>query len=155
MDPITIGLIAGAGLGLGKYVDGSMRAKKERERQAAITRYSPWTGMQGQSVASPSIFGDLATGAAAGSTLGQGFKAANPASPTDTNAVSEAAAAPGGAADASKYSVMGNPGAMNASKYGLGVTQGSAGALGANPWLQMQQDPNLFQNQMSMFAPKY
>ena len=65
-----IGLGIGAGLGAGKHVSDVKRAGKMRKAEAAKTRYSPWTGMQGKTVADPSLMGNLITGGAGGAMLG-------------------------------------------------------------------------------------
>lgn len=71
MDPITIGLIAGGGLGLLKSAEAQKAAQRERQVQAQMARYSPWTGMQGHSVQDPSMLGNVSQGALSGAMLGQ------------------------------------------------------------------------------------
>lgn len=58
----------GAGVMAGslKNMEGQNKADKQRQAQAEIQRWSPWTGLQGQQVQDPSLMGDLATGAALG-----------------------------------------------------------------------------------------
>ena len=68
-----IPMAAGAGLGLVKGIDESMKADKERERQAEIQRWSPWTGLQGRSVQDPSLAGNVAQGLFAGGMAGKMF----------------------------------------------------------------------------------
>lgn len=65
----------GAALGLLKQVEAQRQASEERKRQAAIARYSPWTGMQAKSVSDPSLIGNVATGAAIGGMSSQMFPA--------------------------------------------------------------------------------
>lgn len=67
------GAIIGAALGLAKDVEGKKQAADERKRQAAMTRYSPWTGMHGTTVQDPSTIGDVGQGAAAGLQMGQNY----------------------------------------------------------------------------------
>lgn len=100
-------LLAGAGLGLVKNLEGQRLAGEERKRQAAMTRYSPWTGMQGHSVQDPSLVGDLSTGAAIGA-MGMKMFPASGAAPTgelvaSPEAMSSMAAQP----DSSPYSLYG------------------------------------------------
>lgn len=79
MDPITIGLLAGGGAGLLKNVFAQQAAGKQREAQAAVARYSPWTGMQAQMVEDPNMFGDVLQGGAMGAMAGQSLGGASPA----------------------------------------------------------------------------
>ena len=79
-----IPLAAGAGLGLLKNIEGENQASAERNRQAAIARYSPWTGMQAHTVQDPSLIGNLATGAAIGSA-GSGLLQGSTPPPVDTS----------------------------------------------------------------------
>lgn len=70
-----IPLAVGAGLGVAKNIEGQAQASAQRKAEAAKTRFSPWTGMVGQAVKSPSLFGDVLQGGAAGAMLGQGLEA--------------------------------------------------------------------------------
>ncbi|HZX13713.1 MAG TPA: hypothetical protein VFF49_04860 [Thermodesulfobacteriota bacterium] len=45
MDPITIGLLAGGGLGLLKGITNEKKMKQAAKFREAALRYSPWTGM--------------------------------------------------------------------------------------------------------------
>lgn len=76
MDPITIGLLAGAGMGLikGGYLDKKAEAK-DRQEQAAIARYSPWTGMKPTPVKRADPLGSTMQGAMGGAMLGGQFPA--------------------------------------------------------------------------------
>lgn len=72
MDPITIGLLAGGGLGLGKGLLDQQREKKDRAAQAEIARWSPWTGMQAQPVQRADMLGSVMQGGTSGAMMGQG-----------------------------------------------------------------------------------
>lgn len=63
-----LGLLGGALLGgaKGAFIDAP-RARKQAKAQAELTRWSPWTGMRGQTVQSPDVFGSAVQGAALGS----------------------------------------------------------------------------------------
>ena len=71
MDPMTIGLLAGAGLLKSELVD---RPREERQRkQAAITaRWSPWTGMAPGQIQEADPFGSALQGGLTGAMLSQG-----------------------------------------------------------------------------------
>ena len=71
----------GAGLGLLKNVEGQAQAAAQRKAEAAKTRYSPWTGMMGQAVRSPSLIGDVVQGGATGAMLGQSLESAGTLGP--------------------------------------------------------------------------
>lgn len=75
MDPITIGLLGGAGLGAlkGATIDRD-RENRQRKLQAEIARYSPWSGMQANPGAIPQadILGSAMQGGMGGAMLGQG-----------------------------------------------------------------------------------
>lgn len=75
MDPVTIGLLAGGGLGLlkGGVLD-AQNEKRDRAMQAQIQRYSPWTGMQAQPVKRADPLGSAMQGVTAGGLMGQGMK---------------------------------------------------------------------------------
>ena len=70
MDPMTIALLAGAGLAKSELVD---RPREERQRQqAAITaRWSPWTGMSPNAVQNADPFGSAIQGGLTGAMLSQ------------------------------------------------------------------------------------
>ena len=74
MDPITIGLLAGAGLGLvkGELIDRP-KEKRQRKQEAEIARYSPWGGMQAQRVQEADPFGSMMQGGMAGGMMGSQF----------------------------------------------------------------------------------
>lgn len=75
MSWVTVGVTA-AGIGAG-VLKGREEQKAHRRRQLAEaekTRYSPWTGVTGQTLAPPSsVFGSALQGGVAGATLGQGI----------------------------------------------------------------------------------
>jgi hypothetical protein len=83
LDPITIGLLAGAGIGLLKGKMDADRAKdvegQTRMMRASEQRYSPWTGITDFTPVRPagSAFGTMlgtgTQGAIAGGMLGSGF----------------------------------------------------------------------------------
>lgn len=68
-------LLAGAGLGVAKNIEAQSQADAERKRQAAIARYSPWTGMNPNfgAIKEPSLLGNIATGAATGAMANKMF----------------------------------------------------------------------------------
>lgn len=74
MDPVTMGLLAGAGVGLlkGGVLDKN-KEKRQRKQEAEIARYSPWTGMQAQRVQEADPLGSAMQGAMGGAMLGQGL----------------------------------------------------------------------------------
>lgn len=74
MDPLTIGLMAGAGLLKSELVD---RPREERQRrQAAITaRWSPWTGMAPGAIQEADPFGSALQGGLTGAMLSQNQQA--------------------------------------------------------------------------------
>ncbi len=118
-------IAAGAALGAAKSISGNMQAADERARQAAIAKYSPWTGMQAHSVQDENMFGNMLTGAAGGAVLGQGLK--TPTTPDPSSIGAGSSAATGG-------DLMAKSG-ITQSPYGLMGAQnpamaGSAGALG-------------------------
>lgn len=74
MDPMTIGLLGGAGLGLAKseLVD-KPQAAKARHIAAVTAQYSPWTGMQAQPIQEANPFGSAMQGGSAGAMMGQSY----------------------------------------------------------------------------------
>ncbi len=103
MDPITIGLLAGAGLGLvkGGIIDAE-KEKKNRQMEAEIARYSPWGGMQAQRVQQADPFGSMMQGGMAGAMMG--------------NAMGGSSAAGGSAGAAGAGGSSAAPGGMAAGK---------------------------------------
>lgn len=74
MDPLTIGLMAGGGLGLVKGILDQGREAKDRQVAAETTRYSPWTHMQAQPVQRADLLGSAMQGGTAGAMMGQGYQ---------------------------------------------------------------------------------
>jgi len=72
MDPVTIGLLAGAGAGLlkGGVLDAE-KERRQRKQEAEIARYSPWTGMGAQRVQEADPFGAALQGGTTGALVGQ------------------------------------------------------------------------------------
>jgi hypothetical protein len=92
---IWIPMAIGAAIGAAKNVGDQQQANAQRKAQSQLTRYSPWTGIQGTAVKDPSLIGNVAQGAAAGAMLGQGAAAATPATAgATTGAAGAAGAAP-------------------------------------------------------------
>jgi hypothetical protein len=76
MDPMTIGLLAGAGTGLLKseLIDRP-EAARQRKLQAEVARYSPWTGMQANTnLKGANPLGSVMQGGMAGAQVGQSMK---------------------------------------------------------------------------------
>lgn len=161
--PILAAIAAGAALGLAKNRMAAAQAADERKRQAAIARYSPWTGMQAHSVQDPNMFGDILQGGASGAMLGGGYNAmtAAPAAAGGTAAAAEGASAAGGSAASGAgagtagagysllgpgknanagFSLMGDGGMNAASKFKLDGMGDMDLAAGNSPWMKM--DPN-------------
>jgi hypothetical protein len=71
MDPMTIGLMAGAGLLKSELVDRPR--EEEQRRQAAITaRWSPWTGMTPNAIQTADPIGSAMQAGLTGAMLSQG-----------------------------------------------------------------------------------
>lgn len=66
--PLAIG--AAAGLAKHQLVDKPQYQRQQRA-QAELTKYSPWTGMQGKMLTPPSAFGSMLQGATTGAMFGQ------------------------------------------------------------------------------------
>lgn len=159
MDPLTIGLLAGAALGVGKSIMGGQQAKRNRKAEGTIAQWSPWTGMSAQRVEDPDTFGNILQGGATGAMLGQGIGAAGAAGGSAAGAAgaegatagaagsgtagasggaalsAEGAGAGAGAAGAGQNMSMA-PGAANYSAYGAQTAQDQA-LLAKYPWLRM------------------
>jgi hypothetical protein len=97
MSWVTVG-VAGAGLlgGGVKAIADNKQYKRDQLAQSELTRYSPWTGMKGQSLSRPSAFGTVLQGGMTGAMLGQGINAGG-------------AAGAAGAGSAPAMSAMPNP----------------------------------------------
>ena len=73
MDPLTIAAIASlAGMGLGalKGSEDQKAWKKQTEIEAEKERWSPWTGVHGQSSAQPGMIGPVLQGGLSGAMIG-------------------------------------------------------------------------------------
>lgn len=92
MAPLVLASLIGAGVGVGKgYLDQG-RAARQRQTEAEIARWSPWTGIQAQRPQEADILGSGLQGAFAGASFGQQFggadkaaSAANSAAPVGAN----------------------------------------------------------------------
>lgn len=71
MDPVTIGILAGAGMGLVKGMSDKDRERKDRRVAAETAMWSPWTGMQPDKVQSADVMGSTMQGGLAGASVGQ------------------------------------------------------------------------------------
>ena len=76
MDPITIGLLTGAGLGVLRGQAQKEEAAAAREREAEIARWSPWTGLKPERVGQPNTWDPIMQGALAGAAFGKQFPTA-------------------------------------------------------------------------------
>ena len=70
MDPMTIGLLAGAGLLKSELVDRP-REEEQRRQAAVIARWSPWTGMAPNAIQRADPFGAAIEGGLTGAVLSQ------------------------------------------------------------------------------------
>lgn len=126
-------LALGAALGAAKYASDEEAAKRQRNLQAQLTTYSPWTGIKPESVKDPSAIGDVMQGMAG---LGQ-LQQANQSAQSNQklqDALTSSLQSGGGSQAASSPALAY---AMNAKKYNLGVNP-QFGAQSQNPWLSMQ-----------------
>lgn len=78
MDPITLGLIIGGGLGFAKGQGDIESAREARKREAEIARWSPWTGLAPQRIDQPNVLGSAMQGALAGGQFGKQFGSSTP-----------------------------------------------------------------------------
>jgi len=70
MDPMTIGIMAGLGLGKSMLVDAP-REKRQRKLAAQTQLYSPWTGMTADRVQEADPFASALQGAGTGAMFSQ------------------------------------------------------------------------------------
>ena len=70
MDPMTIGLLAGAGFAKSELVDRP-REEEQRRQAAVIARWSPWTGMAPNAIQKADPFGSAIEGGLTGAMLSQ------------------------------------------------------------------------------------
>lgn len=69
-----IAMGAMAALSAAKSAGDQAKANAAKQRNAAVTRYSPWTGLSpNEQVNEPNMIGDVTTGAVSGAALGQGM----------------------------------------------------------------------------------
>lgn len=127
--PFPIALAVGAALGAAKYAQDKKKADMERQAQGTVAAYSPWTGMQAQTVHDPDALGSILGGASAGAGLGQNMDAAG--------AQEALQAKQGGLIDAqSNYY---NSLAQGGGYAGAGSAGSMGNVAGQNPWMQMGQ----------------
>lgn len=78
MDPLTLSLLAGGGLGLAKgFLVDMPAADRQRKVAATEARYSPWTGIQPQQVQEANPMGSAMQGGMTGAMVGQGIQQTN------------------------------------------------------------------------------
>jgi hypothetical protein len=124
MDPITLGLLLGAAGVLKSEAIDRPAADRKRKAEAAKTRYSPWTGMQGSNVDDPDSVGSGMNWGMAGATLGQSM---------DQQQLAAGMAQKQGALLDSQIGLNNaRAGAFAPSLYGDVTRKPSAG--GSNPW---------------------
>lgn len=71
MDPVTIGLLAGAGIGAVKGgVLDRQKEERQRQRDAELARWSPWSGIGPQGIQEADMLGSTMQGAMGGAMLG-------------------------------------------------------------------------------------
>lgn len=122
MDPFTLALLGGGLFGLGKTAYDAEGRSSDKKVQAATTRYSPWTGMQGQEPRQVDPFGNILKGGLSGAMLGNiganaGWWGAGAAAP----ATAAASAGPGLGVNTNLMAGMQNPTwASMMQKYGGG-----------------------------------
>lgn len=68
-------MVAGLGVGAAKSGMDAEKAERQRKVQAATTRYSPWTGMQGQAPEEANVAGNMLQGGMTGAGLAQNASA--------------------------------------------------------------------------------
>lgn len=84
MDPITISMLIGAGLGALKSQEEKNMWADQQKAEAEKTRYAPWTGQWGKTLDGPiGDMGNIMSGAMAGAAIGQQMPGG---SSTDDNA---------------------------------------------------------------------
>jgi len=76
MDPMTIGLLIGAGTGVLRGEAQKEEARAARAREAEVARWSPWTKMEPQRVGQPNMWDPIMQGALLGASFGKQFPAA-------------------------------------------------------------------------------
>lgn len=91
MDPMTIALIASAGMGLLKGEADKKAYNKSANAEAVKEQWSPFTGQHGQMQKEPNPMDSMMQSLLTGAMIGQQFKGAPP---TDPNAGAAVAAEP-------------------------------------------------------------
>lgn len=151
MDPLTIGLLGGAGLGLAKglLVD-QPAADRQRKVSAVEARYSPWTGIKPEQIQEANPMGSAMQGGMTGAMVGQGVgqtdkmnalmdsqKGLMDAQTASLTANGAASAAPAAAASSPTY--LTSPGAVQyAPGAGQGMIRSAQPTYGQSmPWLAM------------------
>lgn len=79
MEPMTIGLLAGAALGALKGEQDKGTEREDRLLNSEITRYSPWTRINPMPVRYADQTGSIMQGAMSGAMMGQGIGQTNAA----------------------------------------------------------------------------
>lgn len=142
MDPLTIGLIAGAALGVGRSVLGAQQAERNRKAEGTIAQWSPWTGMGAQRVQDPDTFGNVMQGGLTGAMMGQAIGGAGAAGAESGAAEST----PATSADAGSTSLTGSENmsvdpklaaAKSGPVYGAQAGSIDPALLAKYPWLRM------------------
>lgn len=73
MNPLLIGALAGAGLGLLKGVSAKKQEARDRALAAETARWSPWTGMKPTMPERADLMGELIAGGTSGLAQGQKY----------------------------------------------------------------------------------
>ena len=85
MNPMLIGMLAGAGLGVIKGQEDKKNYKQEQKLNAIKAMYSPWTGIAPTNPKNPSMMGSMMQGGMAGGMMGQQFDGSDPIGQEDNN----------------------------------------------------------------------
>lgn len=109
MDPITIGLLVGGGLGALKGIQNQKKMEEhDKFRKAALT-YSPWTGMGDPGALNlPGTLESGASGAAMGAATGNLFGGAAIAAPSSTAGLATGTPGALGAASGANPAIYGS-----------------------------------------------
>jgi hypothetical protein len=84
MEPMTIAMLVGAGLGALKSNEEKGIWSDQQKAEAEKSRYAPWTGQWGQNLPGPTgDMGNIMAGTMAGAAIGQQMK---PSAPSNDNA---------------------------------------------------------------------
>ncbi len=71
LDPMTMGAVGGAGLGILKYPMDVSKEHRDRAQAAAMIRWSPWTGLKPNEIHSADLLGNVMQGGSQGAAMGQ------------------------------------------------------------------------------------